>query len=73
MPFIKSMDLIFGRDVDTRNTFLLYGRKTLERLARTEQKENLNVMGILLDQDTDELEMACALIQVLKGRHDYNR
>jgi hypothetical protein len=70
---IETADLIYGRDVNSRNTFLLYGRDLLEEIASLPDGESRTAerLGIELDQETDELEMVAALITLVKGRCDY--
>jgi hypothetical protein len=70
-PTLRGADLIFGVDVMSRKRYLVYGRHTLERIAKTRTREYCNVLRIELDSATDELERLCALVQVVKGRHDY--
>lgn len=68
---IRSASLIFVRDVMTRKEYLVYGRKTLKRVARQGKEETVRTLVVELDYDTDELEKLLALVQVLRGRHDY--
>jgi hypothetical protein len=70
---LTSADLIFGVDVMSRHEFLVYGRDALDRIARTGVEEDLRVLAIELDQDegSDELEQLIALVEVVKGKHDY--
>ena len=70
---LASAHLIIGVDVMSRHEFLLYGRNILRKIERTGKKPKLIVLRIELDQDTDELEKAIAMVQITRGRHDYNR
>jgi hypothetical protein len=68
---LKEAEVILGRDVNTRNTFILFGRDTLEEIVRSDEPREVAMMRIELDQDTVELETICALMEVIKGRCDY--
>ena len=68
---LNDAEVIFGIDVMSRHEFILYGRKTLERIAKGKKARAVNVMRIELDQDSDDLERIVALVVVVKGFHDY--
>jgi hypothetical protein len=68
---LHAAELIIGMDVMSGHQFLLYGREALERIASTGEAEGLRTLLIALDQPTDELERAIALMQTVKGRCDY--
>jgi len=68
---MSEADVIFGVDVMTCNRFLVYGRDALKRIARIGLSEDLAVVVIELDQESEELEKLIALVEVLKGKHDY--
>jgi hypothetical protein len=70
-PVVYSADLIFGVDVMSRKQFLVYGQHTLRRIMETGESERCRVLRIELDRETEELARLCAVIQVVKGRHDY--
>ena len=70
-PVVYSADLIFGVDVMSRKQFLVYGQPTLRRIIKTGKSEHCRVLRIELDRETDELERLCAVVQAVKGRHDY--
>jgi hypothetical protein len=65
--------VIIGRDVMTRDEFILCGRETIERIARGEDVEESATLCIELDleADSEELERITVLIEKIKGRHDY--
>ena len=63
--------IIWGRDVMTRHQFLVYGRKAIQRVASSGKIQPLPAVMIEIDQETDELEKLLALVQVVKGKHDY--
>jgi hypothetical protein len=68
---LNAAQVIFGIDVMTRNEFLVYGRKALEKIQRTGKSKPLAVLYIEVDQEGDELEKLCAMVEVVKGRCDY--
>ena len=63
-------EVILGVDVMSRNEFLLYGRRTLERIVKGKSR-SVKMIRIGLDQDSDDLERIMALVEVVKGRHEY--
>jgi hypothetical protein len=65
------VDVIIGVDVMSGHEFLVYGRKTVERISRMDSEEEFSVLYIGLDQETEELERLVALVEVVKGSHDY--
>lgn len=69
---IADADVIVGKDIMSEREFLIYGREFLERIVQTGQKEKAKRLVIELDQETQELEYACAAVQVLKGQCDYS-
>ncbi len=71
---IQAADVILGMDVMTRGTFIVYGREFLNELS--EGKRDPQVAGIIkveLDQDGDELANLLALVESVKGRHEFHR
>jgi hypothetical protein len=64
--------LIVGIDIMTGHEFLLYGRQVLDSIEKTGVKIPLRVLKIELDQDSQELEKATALVHLTKGRCDYD-
>jgi hypothetical protein len=70
-PMLRSADLIFGVDIMSGRQFLVFGRERLERMVRTRKAERCRVLRIGIDQETDELERLVALVQVMRGQHDY--
>jgi hypothetical protein len=68
---LRDADVILGMDVMSRSVFLIYGQDVLEDLARTGEARHLRVLRIGLDQETEELERLVALVETVKGRHDY--
>ena len=70
---LRDADVIIGVDVMSRREFVVYGRKSIEKLFRSGKPERLGVMYIGLDQETEELEKLIALVRVVKGHDDYRR
>ena len=68
---LKSADIIYGVDVNSRHEFLLFGREQLQRIVDSGVTEQAAVAKVELDHDTDELEWVIAAVTVLKGHHDY--
>ena len=70
---LNGASIILGRDVMTRDEFILYGREIIERLARGEDVEESETLCVELDQgaDSEDLERILVLIEKIKGRHDY--
>jgi hypothetical protein len=69
-PALKAAGIIFARDVMTKEVEIVYGRDLLKQIVSSGQTNNVNIMVIEIDYDTDELEQLAALVQVLKGDHD---
>jgi hypothetical protein len=61
--FIETADVILGVDVESGHEFVVYGSGG--------DPDGRRVVRVELDQDTDELERLCALVEVRRGRHDY--
>ena len=70
-PALAEAEVIFGVDVMSQRRFLVYGRKTLERISRSKKRRLCKILFIGLDQETEELEKLLALVQVVKGYDDY--
>lgn len=70
-PKLMAADLIFGRDVDSRHEFLVYGRPILEAVQRAGRPGHFRLVVVEVDMETEELEMLIALVRVLRGRDDY--
>jgi hypothetical protein len=68
---LADADLIFGVDVVSGKQFILFGRLSLEELVRTGQSNILGVVNVGLDHETMEIEKLAALVQDIKGHHDY--
>jgi len=70
---LKAADLIFGVDVMSEKEMLVFGKKKLEQIIRKGTAKSLEVLRVLIDGDesSDELEKLIALVQTVKGYHDY--
>jgi hypothetical protein len=68
---INAADVILGVSREDDHEFVLYGKDLLERIAMTGNEEPGNVLRIEMDQETHDLERVVALVEVLKGHHDY--
>jgi hypothetical protein len=68
---VKEADLIIGRDLGDGHTFLLYGKDLLQRIVANGETQEVKSVGIDLDMNTEELEAAIAMVEVLKGHNDY--
>jgi hypothetical protein len=70
-PVLHGADIIFGVDIMSGHEFIVFGRDVLEEIARSGQSRRLRVLYIGIDQETEELEKLLAMVQVVKGRDDY--
>jgi thymidine kinase len=68
---MASADVILGVDVISQDEALFFGRRTLEQVAAGTESREVSVLKVELDMDTDEVERLAALVQVVKGHHDY--
>jgi hypothetical protein len=68
---VRNAAVILGRDVDTGEVFLLYGRHTLEKVLSTGQTAHLPALGLDIDRDAADLQIARELVARVKGRCDY--
>ena len=68
---IEDAEVIIGIDRVTQKEFLIYGRERLQEISRTAEARGVNFLQIEFDQRTDDLEKLLALVQFVKGRHDY--
>jgi len=66
-------DLIFGIDEFSGKQSIVYGRMLLEELVRCGQCNILGVLNIGVDRETLDLEKLAAIVQEIKGYHDYSR
>ncbi len=70
-PMLHQAEVIFGVDHMSGRQFLVYGRALLESIVESGVTRSLYTLRIGIDQETKELEQLLALMQVIKGKHDY--
>ncbi len=71
---IQAADVILGMDVMTRGTFIVYGREFLNELSSGARDPQIAaIVKVELDQDSDELDKLLALVESVKGRHEFKR
>ncbi len=68
---LADADLIFGIDGTARRQSIMFGRSSLEELLRTGQSNLLGVVNVGINRNTMELEKLAALVEDIKGHHDY--
>lgn len=68
---MASADVIVGVDVMSGHETLFFGRRTLEQVAAGTESRKVSVLKVEFDMDTDELERLAALVQVVKGHHEF--
>jgi hypothetical protein len=62
-------DVVLGVDEETGYEFLVFGRHLLQDCVDLNQ--SVDVLKVPILQVTDELEMLLAVLNVVKGHHDY--
>lgn len=71
---IEAADLILGMDVMTRGTFIVFGREFLNELSDGSTATQIAaIVKIELDQESDELAILLALVESVKGRHEFQQ
>jgi hypothetical protein len=73
---LQDADVILGREVVSRQEFIVFGRETLHWVAKGEEPaEGYNVLCIEVDSQPpgDELELLLKLVESVKGHHEYRR
>ncbi len=71
-PLLNAADVVFGVDRMSGRQFLVYGADALRHVIQTGKPRRFLVVRIELDQETDDLERLVALMEVVKGPHDYH-
>jgi hypothetical protein len=68
---LKTAKVIMGADPNTKNLFVVYGRDLVKTVAAelVPVADGLLVVQIL--QDTEELEILLAAVNVVKGQDEY--
>lgn len=69
-------EVILGRDVMSGDEFILFGRETVLRIASGSEPEGARTLRIELDRGdlangSEDLARAIALVEAVKGSHDY--
>ena len=67
---VKSADILYAVDVNTQQKKMIYGRKLLEKISSSGESQEAGILEIEIDQETDEYEKLCALVEVVKGSYD---
>jgi len=70
---VQEADLIIGVDIMTRQEYVIYGKATLKRIAETGQAEDLRILYVAIDAQTEDLDKLCGLVMALRGRFDFGR
>jgi len=72
---LNTAKVILGRDVMTGREFILFGRETVERVASGQEPEGAELLVVSLDDDerSNDLQRILALVEAIKGHHDYRR
>lgn len=68
---IRDAEIVIGYDTMSQHQFLAFGHDAMQRIATPGEAEQLCVLVVEIDQETDELEMLLAKVQAAKGQHDY--
>lgn len=63
-------EIITAVDHMTQRETVLFGRKLIARIRRSDQPRWVNVLRIGLDFDTEELTQLKAIVKAVKGRCD---
>jgi hypothetical protein len=70
---IEKADIVVGVDpVTGKRSGPYYGIAMIRRIMRRDESENLYVVTLPVDPATDDVEVACALVAVIKGAHCYD-
>ena len=69
---IRAADVVMGIDPGTgEENGLYYGAAALGRIVRRDTPEEVRVLKVPVDPDTDDVEVLCAMVQAVKGAHCY--
>lgn len=68
---LRQADVILGRDEETDNQFLVFGRSTLQAIVQSGVSMVGKVLYVPILQRTLELEALIAAVQVARGYDDY--
>ncbi len=68
---LQEAEVILAVDVMTQKEAVVFGKELLQEIASGKNAASVAMLRIGLDIETDELEKLLALVQVMKGYHDY--
>jgi hypothetical protein len=68
---IRNADVVVGVDTNDGHGFLLYGRKAIDEAVAEGAGRELKFLRVDIDQRSAQLEWAIALVEMVKGSHDY--
>jgi len=68
---LRFADIIRGVDERTGNTFILFGRSTLQAIITSGRPMPVDVVTTTILQETVELEALCTAVKMAKGYHEY--
>lgn len=71
VDLLSKVEVIFGRDIQTQEVFLIYGRNRLKELQLETDDSEVDVLMIDIVRQTDELNQLLALVQIAKQGYDY--
>jgi len=71
-PILAQADIILGQDVKTDEFFCLFGKDRLEDGGIPEGLKTLVIGLNPEDGKAAEMEKICAVIQMIRGRHDFS-
>ncbi len=66
---LDAAEVVIAHDVMTDYETIIYGRERFQTGA--DQGITLSVLTVALDIETDELDRLIAMVEGVKGRHDY--
>ena len=68
---IHQANVIFARDNASRTVALIYGQHVLDEIAAAGKARNLAGLVVELNMSTADLDQLLALVQSVKGKHDF--
>lgn len=68
---LAEADVVIGVDVASQRAFTVFGTPALEESIQISRGGALRMVRISLDKETGELDQLVALVQAIKGRHEY--
>jgi hypothetical protein len=68
---LAQADAILAYDVMSEVEVLVFGNDAVLDAALSDGKQDLRVLQVAIDEDSDELDRLLALVLVVKGYHDY--